>query len=61
MENVRLAALKESDREQFILDNQEAFRYGKADGRRYKLAYGKPCRLECGDIIYVALTRLQVL
>lgn len=33
----------------------------KADGRRYKLAYGKPCRLECGDIIYVALTRLQVL
>ena len=33
----------------------------KNDGKKYKLAYGKPCRLECGDIIYVALTRLQVL
>lgn len=33
----------------------------KADGRRYKLAYGKPCKVEYGDIIYVALTRLQVL
>lgn len=33
----------------------------KYDGRKYKLAYGKPCRLEKGDIIYIALTRLQIL
>lgn len=33
----------------------------KQDGRKYRLAYGKPCRLEKGDIIYIALTRLQVL
>ncbi|MGN0161120.1 MAG: FHA domain-containing protein [Lachnospiraceae bacterium] len=33
----------------------------KKDGRKYKLAYGKPCRLERGDIIYIALTRLQIL
>ena len=33
----------------------------KADGRKYKLAYGKPCRLERGDIIHIALTRLQII
>lgn len=33
----------------------------KRDGKKYKLAYGKPCRLEKGDIICVALTRLQIL
>lgn len=33
----------------------------KRDGKKYKLSYGKPCRLERGDIIYIALTRLQIL
>lgn len=33
----------------------------KRDGRKYKLSYGKPCRLERGDIIYIALTRLLIL
>ena len=28
MDDVRLSPLQESDREQFIRDNQEAFRYG---------------------------------
>lgn len=32
----------------------------KQDGRKYKLAYGKPCKLEKGDIIYIALSRLQI-
>lgn len=32
----------------------------KRDGRKYKLSYGKPCRLESGDIIYIALTRLMI-
>lgn len=33
----------------------------KQDGRKYKLTYGKPCKLEKGDIIYIALARLQIL
>lgn len=33
----------------------------KQDGKKYKLTYGKPCKLEKGDIIYIALTRLQIL
>lgn len=33
----------------------------KRDGRKYKLAYGKPCKLEQGDIIYIALTKLQII
>lgn len=33
----------------------------KGDGRKYKLTYGKPCKLEKGDIICIALTRLQIL
>lgn len=33
----------------------------KQDGRKYKLAYGKPCKLERGDIIYIALVRMQIL
>lgn len=32
----------------------------KQDGKKYKLAYGKPCRLEKGDIICIALARLQI-
>ena len=32
----------------------------KIDGKKYKIAYGKPCKLERGDIIHIALTRLQI-
>lgn len=32
----------------------------KSDGKKYKLAAGKPCKLEKGDIIYIALTKLLV-
>lgn len=32
----------------------------RKDGRKYKLAPGKPCRLEAGDIIYVGLARLLI-
>lgn len=36
MDEIKLVKLKESDREQFILDNQEAFNYGALEefGRR---------------------------
>lgn len=30
----------------------------QADGRKYKLASGQPCKLSGGDIIYVGLTKL---
>lgn len=33
----------------------------KKDGKKYKLSNGKPCKLERGDIIHIALTRLQIL
>lgn len=32
----------------------------KSDGRKYKLSYGKPCKLEKGDIIFISLARLQI-
>ena len=32
----------------------------KSDGRKYKIAYGKPCKLEQGDIIFIGLARLQI-
>lgn len=33
----------------------------KSDGKKYKLSYAKPCKLEKGDIIFIALIRLQIL
>ena len=33
----------------------------KQDGRKYKLSYGKPCKVERFDIIFIGLTRLQIL
>lgn len=33
----------------------------KEDGKKYRLSQGKPCRLELGDIIFIGLTRLQLL
>lgn len=32
----------------------------KSDGKKYKLAPLQPCKLEKGDIIYIALTRLLI-
>lgn len=33
----------------------------KRDGKKYRLSSGKPCKLELGDIIFIGLTRLQLL
>lgn len=33
----------------------------KSDGKKYKISYGKPCRLELGDVIFIGPTRLQIL
>ena len=32
----------------------------KSDGRKYRLSYGKPCKLEHGDIIFISMARLQL-
>ena len=32
----------------------------QGDGKQYKLATDKPCRLDLGDIIYIAQTKLQI-
>jgi len=32
----------------------------QGDSRQYKLATDKPCRLDLGDIIYIAQTKLQI-
>lgn len=32
----------------------------KRDGKKYRLSYGKPCKLEQGDIIFISLVRLQL-
>jgi len=32
----------------------------RGDNRQYKLATDKPCRLDIGDVIYIAQTKLQV-
>lgn len=32
----------------------------QADGRKYKLASGQPCKLSGGDVIYVGLTKLLI-
>ncbi|MCM1183235.1 MAG: FHA domain-containing protein [Roseburia sp.] len=32
----------------------------KSDGRKYRLSYGKPCKLEQGDIIFIGPVRLQL-
>lgn len=32
----------------------------KSDGRKYRLSYGKPCKIEQGDIIFISLVRLQL-
>lgn len=63
MIDVEHAVLNYSGGDWFVEDISErnGVSVQKRDGRRYKLSYGKPCKLECGDIIFIALTRLQIL
>lgn len=43
------------------ISSQNGISIQKNDGRKYKISSGKPCRLELGDVIFVGLTRLQLL
>lgn len=63
MIDVEHAVLNYSGNNWYIEDISErnGISIQKRDGRKYKLAYGKLCRLEKGDVIYVALTKLQIL
>lgn len=63
MIDVEHAVLNYSGNNWYIEDISEknGISIQKPDGKKYRLAYGKPCRLEKGDIIHIALTRLQIL
>ncbi|MFR4350222.1 MAG: FHA domain-containing protein [Roseburia sp.] len=62
MVDVEHAVLNYSGNDWYIEDISErnGVSIQKADGRKYKLSYGKPCKLERGDIIFIAMTRLQI-
>jgi len=63
MIDVEHAVLNYSGEDWFVEDISErnGVSVQKRDGRKYKLSYGKPCKLERGDIIFIAMTRLQIL
>ena len=63
MIDVDHAVLNYSGEDWFVEDISErnGVSVQKRDGRKYKLSYGKPCKLERGDIIFIAMTRLQIL
>lgn len=63
MIDIEHAVLNFSGDAWYIEDNssQNGISIQKSDGRKYKISSGKPCRLEPGDIIFVGLTRLQLL
>ncbi len=63
MIDVEHAVLNFSGNDWYVEDvsAQNGVSVQKMDGKKYKLAYGKPCKLERGDIIFIGLTRLQLL
>ena len=63
MIDVEHAVLNYSGNDWYIEDisQKNGVSIRKQDGKKYKLAYGKPCRLERGDIIYIALAQLQII
>ena len=63
MIDVEHAVLNFSGNDWYVEDisTQNGVAVQKTDGKKYKLAYGKPCKLERGDIIFIGLTRLQLL
>lgn len=63
MIDVEHAVLNFSGNDWYIEDisSRNGVSVQKADGKKYRLSYGKPCKLERGDIIYIAMTKLQIL
>ena len=63
MIDIEHAVLNYSGNHWYIEDisSQNGVSVQKRDGKKYKIAYGKPCRLERGDIIHIGLTRLRLM
>lgn len=62
MIDVEHAVLNYAGNDWYIEDvsNKNGVSIQKKDGKKYKLSYGKPCKLERGDIIFIALTKLLI-
>lgn len=62
MIEVEHAVLNYAGNDWFIedLSSKNGVSVRKSDGKKYKLASGKPCKLEKGDIIFIGMTRLQI-
>lgn len=63
MIDVEHAVLNYSGNDWYVEDisSRNGVSVQKSDGRKYKISYGKPCKLEQGDIIFIGLTRLQII
>lgn len=63
MIDIEHAVLNYSGNHWYIEDisSQNGVSVQKRDGKKYKISYGKPCRLERGDIIHIGLTRLRLM
>ncbi|MBD5552684.1 MAG: FHA domain-containing protein [Lachnospiraceae bacterium] len=63
MIDIEHAVLNYSGNNWYIEDisSQNGVSVQKRDGKKYKISYGKPCRLERGDIIHIGLTRLKLM
>lgn len=63
MIDIEHAVLNYSGNDWYIEDisSKNGVSIQKRDGKKYKIAPGKPCKLELGDIIFIGLTRLQLL
>ncbi len=63
MIDVEHAVLNFSGNDWYVEDvsSRNGISIQKKDGRKYKISYGKPCKLERFDILFIGLTRLQIL
>ncbi len=63
MIDVEHAVLNFSGNDWYIEDisSKNGVSIQKRDGRKYKISYGKPCRVERFDILFIGLIRLQIL
>lgn len=63
MIDIEHAVLNFSGNDWYLEDisSQNGVNVQKKDGKKYRIAYGKPCKLEMGDRIHIGLTRLQLL
>lgn len=63
MVDVEHAVLNFSGNDWYIEDvsSKNGVSIQKRDGKKYKISYGKPCKIEQFDILFIGLTRLQII